>query len=582
MYKQLLRLWRYLTVQRRWQFLRLLLLLIVASVAEMASIGLVLPFLGAMLEPERLMQEPLLKPLAHVLGIIDPSELLMPLTALFCAAVVLSGLLRLSLLQAQTRLGHNVGADISLGIYQRTLYQPYIEHLMRNSSELISGITTKANNVVHLALLPAFGLLTSGVMLMAILGVLIFVDWKVALACLLGLGVVYLGVILMVRRQLAIASKRISVESTRVIRALQEGFGGIRDVLIDGTQEVYCEIYKSSDVPLRKAYADVAIMTGSPRFGIEALAMVVIALFAYFQVSQLQGLVGAIPVIGAFTLGAQRMLPVIQQAYSAWSSIKSFQHSLEDALKLLELPLPERLATSHALTFKHSIKLEKLSFRYADDGPFVLNELTLEIRRGSRVGIVGVTGGGKSTLLDVVIGLLQPTTGGLFVDEVRIDDSNARLWQMNISHVPQAIYLSDATIAENIAFGLHPSEIDMQRVQQAAFMAKISHDIEHMDRKYQTLVGERGVRLSGGQRQRIGIARALYKQSDVIVLDEATSALDEQTEAAVMHSIDQLENTATVLIIAHRKSTLKNCDMIIELRDGQVILLGTYNDLMIA
>ncbi|MCG9040715.1 ABC transporter ATP-binding protein [Laribacter hongkongensis] len=557
------------------------MLLIAASVAEMASIGAVLPFLGAMLEPERLIQKPFLQPIIHIFGIVKPSELLMPLTALFCAVVVVSSFLRLSLLRAQTKLSHDVGADISLGIYQRTLYQPYIKHLMRNSSELISGITTKANNVVHLALLPAFGILTSGVMLISILVVLIFVDWKVALACLLGLSIIYLGVIWLVKQQLAIASKQISVESTRVIKVLQEGFGGIRDVLIDGSQESYCRLYKSSDTPLRKAYADVAIITSAPRFGIEALAMVVIALFAYFQVGQSQGLVGAIPVIGAFALGAQRMLPVIQQGYSAWSSIKGFQYSLEDALELLELPLPERLVSSHALSFKHSIKLERLGFRYLDDSPFVLKELTLEITKGSQVGIIGTTGSGKSTLLDVVMGLLQPTTGGLFVDEVRIDDSNSHLWQMHISHVPQAIYLSDATVAENIAFGLHPSEIDLPRVQRAAHLAQIGQDIELMDQKYQTLVGERGVRLSGGQRQRIGIARALYKQSDVIVLDEATSALDENTEAAVMRSIDQLNNTATVLIIAHRKSTLKNCDMIIEVRDGQVIFVGTYNDLML-
>ncbi|MCG9087452.1 ABC transporter ATP-binding protein [Laribacter hongkongensis] len=224
------------------------MLLIAASVAEMASIGAVLPFLGAMLEPERLIQKPFLQPIIHIFGIVKPSELLMPLTALFCAVVVVSSFLRLSLLRAQTKLSHDVGADISLGIYQRTLYQPYIKHLMRNSSELISGITTKANNVVHLALLPAFGILTSGVMLISILVVLIFVDWKVALACLLGLSIIYLGVIWLVKQQLAIASKQISVESTRVIKVLQEGFGGIRDVLIDGSQESYCRLYKSSDI----------------------------------------------------------------------------------------------------------------------------------------------------------------------------------------------------------------------------------------------------------------------------------------------------------------------------------------------
>ena len=558
----------------------LLFMLIAASVAEMASIGAVLPFLGAMLEPARLMHKPFMQPLIRALGIVEPTELLLPLTAVFCSMVILSGVLRLSLLRAQTRLGHDVGADISVGIYRRTLYQPYIEHLMRNSSELISGITTKANNVVHLALLPVFGILTSGVMLVSILVVLVFVDWVVALACLLGLSLIYFGVIWLVRRQLALASKRISVESTRVIKALQEGLGGIRDVLIDGTQETYCEIYKSSDAPLREAYANVAIITGAPRFGIEALAMIAIAMFAYFQVGQSEGLVGAIPVIGAFTLGAQRMLPVIQQGYSAWSSIKGFQDSLGDALDLLDQPLPAHLAITHSLPFNRSIKLEKISFGYTDDGPTVLKDLSLEVKKGSRVGVVGTTGGGKSTLLDVMMGLLHPTGGGIFVDDVKIDNGNSRSWQMHIAHVPQAIFLSDATIAENIAFGLHPSEIDHARVRQAAHKAKIGLDIESWDNQYQTIVGERGIRLSGGQRQRIGIARAFYKQADVIVFDEATSALDEMTEAAVMDSIDQLDSRATVLIVAHRKTTLKNCDSIVELCNGQVAFIGSYDELM--
>lgn len=572
---QLLRLWRQLNKLRRRQFIQLLLLLILASVAEMASIGAVLPFLGALLEPDRLMQKPMLQPMIFALEIVQPGELLLPLTMLFCAIAVVSGFLRLSLLRAQIRLSHAVGADISVGIYRRTLYQPYIRHLMRNSSELISGVTTKANNVVHLALLPAFGILASGVMLVSILLILVFIDWGVTLVCLLGLCVIYVGVILLVRRRLVYASECISTESTRVIKALQEGLGGIRDVLIDGTQETYCAIYRSSDIPLRDAYANVAVITSAPRFVVEALAMIIIALFAYAQVGQTVGLVGVIPVIGAFALGAQRMLPVIQQGYSAWSSIKGFSDSLDDALALLDQPLPARLgpATS-ALPFHSSIRLENLSLRYSADGPLVLDGLSLEIRKGSKVGIVGTTGGGKSTLLDVVMSLLQPSSGGLLVDDVPIDEYNSSQWQLHIAHVPQAIYLSDATIAENIAFGVYPEEIDLPRMREAACKAQISADIELLDQQYQTLVGERGVRLSGGQRQRIGIARAFYKQADVIIFDEATSALDEETEAAVMRSIDQLDNRITVLIIAHRKSTLRNCDIIIELRDGKAIAVG--------
>lgn len=579
---QLLRLWRHLDRKRHRQFYRLLLLLFAASIMEMVSIGMVLPFLGAMLDPGQLMLKPLVQPLIQMLGIVKPPDLRFPLTTLFCMAIVLSGLLRLSMLRAQTRLSHDVGADISISIYRRALYQPYVTHLKRNSSELISGITTKANNVVHLAMLPAFGILSSGVMVVSAFIVLMLISTTVALTSLLALSLVYSIVIRLVRRQLEMSSKRISVETTRVIKILQEGLGGIRDVLIEGAQETYSKTYAKSDLLLRQAYADVALITSAPRFGIEALAMISIALLAYFHTRQPDGLIAALPVIGAFAIGAQRMLPVIQQGYSAWSSIKGFQESLGDALDLLDEPIPEyhMNATTHMLPFDRAIQLENISFRYASEAPLILKNMNLEISKGSRVGFIGATGSGKSTLLDIVMGLLQPSEGGLYVDNVRVEGGNSRSWQANIAHVPQAIFLTDSTIAENIAFGLAFDQIDLDRVCEAAHKAQIGLDIESWQYGYNTMVGERGVRLSGGQRQRIGIARALYKKASVIIFDEATSALDEATEALVMQSIDKLDAQVTVLIIAHRMSTLKKCDTIFELNGGAVAFKGTYNDMM--
>lgn len=581
MIKQLLRLWNHLSKLRRRQFLLLLIWLLAASAVEMASIGAVVPFLGAMLGPEQFMHKPFMVPFINLFGLKRPSELLLPLTVIFCAAVVLSGALRFGLLRAQTRLSHEVGADISTSIYRRTLYQPYITHLMRNSSDLISGITIKANNVVHLALLPAFGIVTSAVMVGAILIVLMMINAAIALTCLMSLAGIYVCVIWFVRRRLAQSSERISIESSRVVRALQEGIGGIRDVSIDGTQEFYCEIYKGADVPLRSAYANVALITNAPRFGVESLALCVVAILAYIQAGQPGGLIAAMPVIGAFALGAQRLLPISHQAYSAWSSIKGFEHSLGDALDLLDQPvLQGSQSTEIALPFDYSIKLNDVSFRYTDYGNPVLKNLTLEIKKGARIGFIGATGSGKSTLIDLIMGLLNPDNGGIFVDGIRIDNLNSKSWQKHISHVPQDIFLTDATIAENIAFGVEPKDIDYSRVRVAARRAQIGLDIESWTSKYQTIVGERGVRLSGGQRQRIAIARAFYKDTDVIVLDEATSALDTVTEEAVMHSISQLEKRVTLLVIAHRISTLKNCDLIVELSRGEIKRVVGYKELV--
>jgi ATP-binding cassette subfamily B protein len=297
------------------------------------------------------------------------------------------------------------------------------------------------------------------------------------------------------------------------------------------------------------------------------------AFLAYSLALSESGIAGAIPVLGALALGAQRLLPVLQQGYASWSSIVGSQSSLADALDLLEQQMPDVSVhtANHALAFNRQIELKDVSFRYRDDAPWVLHDINLVIKKGSRVGFVGTTGSGKSTLLDIVMGLLYPTQGCMLVDGQVVDVNNMRGWQQHIAHVPQSIYLSDASVAENIAFGIPKDNIDYARVKVAAEQAQIADVIEGLAKDYNTLVGERGVRLSGGQRQRIGIARALYKQASVIIFDEATSALDNETEQAVMESIEKLSKELTVLIIAHRLSTLEKCDIVIRLNKGFLV-----------
>ena len=320
----------------------------------------------------------------------------------------------------------------------------------------------------------------------------------------------------------------------------------------------------------------------SPRYALEALGMLLISALAYMLALQPNGIAKAIPVLGVLALGAQRLLPILQLAYSSLSTIQGGEASLKDALELLEQPLPDYADQPPAkpLMFLKKIELKNLSFRYTEQTPLVLNNLNLEICKGSRTGFIGVTGSGKSTLLDVVMGLLQPTDGALEIDGQSITSANNRAWQAHIAHVPQAIYLSDSTIEENIAFGIPKGSIDHKRVKKAAQQAQIAHIIESWPKKYKTYVGERGIRLSGGQRQRIGIARALYKQADVIIFDEATSALDNDTEQAVMEAIESLGNELTILIIAHRLTTLKNCTQVVELGDGGIKRIGSYQEIV--
>jgi ATP-binding cassette subfamily B protein len=290
---------------------------------------------------------------------------------------------------------------------------------------------------------------------------------------------------------------------------------------------------------------------------------------------------GAIPILGALALAAQRLLPLVQQGYAGYASMIGGQGSLRDLLDLLDQQLPTRsAAASPPVVFRARIELRALRFAYSPDGPEIIRGVEIDIPRGARVGFVGTTGSGKSTLLDIIMGFLDPTAGVVMVDGVVMDADLVRSWQSRIAHVPQSIFLTDSTIAENIAFGVPSDAIDMDRVRRAAARAQIAETIEAWPEGYATLVGERGVRLSGGQRQRIGIARALYKQADVLVLDEATSALDAETEEAVMMAIDSLHDELTVLIVAHRLTTLRGCSRIVELVDGRIARTGTYAEIV--
>ncbi len=576
------RLWHHIIARRRGQFGLLLVLMVLTSFAEILSIGAVLPFLGVLTAPERVFAHPAARPIIQVLTLTTPAQLLLPLSIAFGAAALIAGAMRLLLLWASTRLAFSVGADLSSTIYRRTLYQPYAVHCARNSSEVMNGITGKAHIVIHGIVVPTLTLISSSVLLIAILIALLAVEPVIALTAFSGFGLIYALVIRLTRKQLLINSQRSALESTQVIKYLQEGLGGIRDVIIDGSQATYWQIYRAADLRLRRAQCNNLFISNSPRFGMEALGMLLIAVLAYFLSQQEGGIGKAIPILGALALGAQRLLPVLQQAYGSWASIQGSQGSLQDTLELLDQPLPDyaNQPAAQPLPFKHIISFKQVGFRYSPQMPYVLEQINLTITKGSRVGFIGTTGSGKSTLLDIVMGLLDPTQGELIIDDQPVATGNRRAWQSRIAHVPQSIFLTDSTIEENIAFGVPRNQIDRLRVCQAAQQAQIADSIERLPKQYQTLVGERGIRLSGGQRQRIGIARALYKEADVIIFDEATSALDTETEQAVMQSIEGLSKDLTLLIIAHRLTTLENCTLIVELGDGGIKRTGTYQDVL--
>ena len=576
-----MRLWSQLSQRRKRQFLQLLCLMVLASFAEIVSLGAVLPFLAALTAPERVLAHPFAKQVFESMGVSAPAGVFLPMTLLFATAVLFASGVRLLLLWASTRFSLATGSDLSFRAYENVLHQSYEQHVIRNSSEVIGVITVKSNTVILKIIQPVLTLFSSSIISAAILAALVAINPWVAAAAFGGFGAIYAVIVYFVRRRVLGDGQRIARESTRVFKIITEGLGGIRDVLIDGTQRDCLASYRAADGSLRKAQGDSTLMGQAPRYLTEALGMLFIAGLAFLMATRTDDLSAVVPVLGAFALGAQRLLPILQQAYASWSNLQVGKASLNDLLQLLEIQTSSITRSDvPTLHFQREIVLDNVCFSYAAGRTPVLDGVSLTIPCGSVVGFIGRTGSGKSTLIDLIMGLLTPSAGTISVDGVAIVPENKYGWQRHIAHVPQFIFLADRSVADNIALSVGAEAPDPDRLIDAATRAQLDEVVKELPNHYETQVGEAGVRLSGGQRQRLGIARALYKHTDVLVLDEATSALDDVTERAVIQSIHDLDRKVTVFMVAHRLDTLRHCDVIVELDQGKVSWTGSYAELM--
>ena len=507
----------HLSRRRRIQLGFLLLVMLMSGGAELLSLGAVFPFLAVLSHPERLWQQPFVRMVAELADLSSPDELLLPATLLFVIAVVVAAIVRLANLWLNGQIAAAIGSDLSCEAYKRTLHQPYLVHVQRNSSSVITGAISHIGRTVA-AFTALLQLITSVIVAIGLLAGLFVIDWSVALGALLLFSTLYSLLAISVRSELRSNSQRISTSVKQQIKALQEGLGAIRDVLLDGNQAAYVEIYRQADRPQRQLQAKNQVVGAFPRDAVEGIGLVAIALLAFLLAFQKGTSFDVIPLLGGLALGAQRLLPALQQIYGSWSLLKNYNADLEAVLAMLNQPLPSQIkvASKPTLLVK-SVRLESVYFRYGPDQPDVLRDLNLEIHRGERIGLVGSTGSGKSTTVDLLMGLLPPSSGRLLVDGIDLHDARypERLegWRSAIAHVPQNIFLADSSIAENIAFGVPRHQIDLERVKDAAAQAQIAGFIESSSEAYESFVGERGIRLSGGQRQRIGIARALYKRA---------------------------------------------------------------------
>jgi len=577
----LLRLWFYFTIKRKVQFFLLIGLALLMSVAELATIGLIVPFITILISPDKVKEGEVYAAIISKVGHIDDANMLIYVCMLFASAGVVSASIRLLNLYAVNKFTFRLGGELSALMYERTLCQSYEKITLSNSSDLIDGIVNKSSLLINNIILPVVNIVGGALVLIFVVSGLVFIQPFATVFAFLALALAYVSMVYLVKFKTREISKVLNSDSGALIKILQEAFGNIRDIILSGVRQKCVDSYRMVNSRLRSAQAYSVFIGQSPRLVIEAFAICLVALAGYWISKRGLSAEDSFPILAALGLGAQRLLPIMQQIYNSYSTIQTHYLSLISSVETLDLPqwLPDN-DEQVEVYFNSSIEFKNVSFRYLGGQNDALSSVSFIIRKGQKVGVIGSSGGGKSTLIDILMGLLQPKSGTILIDGVPLTQAELKGWQKHITHVPQSIYLLDGSVAENIAFSEPGKTIDCSLVEESARKACLDEFVAELPEKYQTRVGERGALLSGGQRQRIGVARAIYKSKKVFILDEATSALDADTEKQVMHSLLNASDDATFFIVAHRLSTLRNCDLVLELSKGSLVRIGSYDEII--
>ena len=582
-----------LTPHERKRGLLILGMVIGMALLETSSVASVMPFLAVLGNPEILNNNFILSGLfarAQFVGIDTPDEFLVVLGLGAFVLIIFSAAYRTLTHYAMSRYIEMRRHSIGRRLLETYLRQPYAFFLDRHSGDMSKSILSEVDQLIGNVFRPAYNMVAYSLVVIAITALLLLVNPRLAILAAGLLGGLYALVFLGLRHKLTrLGGALVSANKERFMAA-GEAFGGIKDIKLLGREKSYLSRFELFSREYAASYATYQVINQLPKYVIEAFAfggILAMVLFLMISVGGLDGnaLGQILPTVGLYAFAAYRLQPALQNIFSGFASLRYGQAavdnlyadlSLDNAVAQLPRSAPEPLKA------KRSIAMQRLSFTYPKATKPSIIELNLEIPVGSSVGLVGSTGAGKTTLVDVILGLLRPTEGTIAVDGLPVSDAQLRAWQQSLGYVPQEIFLTDSSIAENIALGIPKAQIDMAQVERCARMAQV-HDfiMQDLPDQYQTLVGERGVRLSGGQRQRIGIARALYHNPEVLVFDEATSALDAVTETAVMDAIDTLAHQKTIILIAHRVSTVKNCDQIVLLEQGAIKAIGRYDQLVL-
>lgn len=546
-------------------FVNVLSLMIVTSLVETFALAATLPLFSILITPDLFLTK-FSKYLPLYFVNLNNLDLTLLLAFVFTIITLLSMVLRWKLLSVQATFSHSLGSEISNKIFTNIMYMEYKDHSFINSSDMIAALTHKVNSVITFSILPVFSIANNIILILFISSSLMIINPTITILSAFLFIAMYGVLILSTQKTLSTHGSNANELNSKQIRLIQESLGSIRDVIISGQQGIYCKEFSLIDKFLRLSYSNILLISNTPRIIIESSIILLLCWLGIYGIYTETNIINNLPVLGLFAAVTQKLIPLFQQIYTGFSSISSGRPALIEVLGLMvdkNNTIPN--ITQNKLKFENTINFSNVNFKYPNKNKFILKNTNILINKGDIIGVVGPSGSGKSTFIDILLGLHLPSTGAIIVDDVKIDDTNVHNWRKSFSHVSQTIFLKDSSILENIAFIDNTNEIDLDKAINCAKLALIHDDIINFDHGYNTKVGERGVSLSGGQRQRIGIARALYRQSEIIVFDEATSALDNYTEEQVMNSIYSLSKNLTVIIVAHRLTTLKKCKKIIKI-----------------
>ncbi len=582
MIQSLLKLKEILGPKDKFKLIILLLMMLLAAVFEALSIGVIAGFVAVVAQPDVVLENELLKPVLYFLSISTARDVLLYGAVSLIIVFILKNSYIVFYKYTKSRFVYSRYRSISERLFSAYMRAPYTFHLKKNSAELIRNISSEASTVASSIMMPVLGITTEVVVAVSLLVMLFVIEPVITAATVVFLGGVSFIFLKSTRKKIQKHGKKAQEERRNTIKTLKEGLGGFKDITVLGRQEWFVKKFKKSINNLTKAniFKELTSQIVSPVMETVAITgMLVITVMLLFQGHTISSLAS---VLALFALSVRRLLPAVGIIVSQYNSLRYNIYAVDpiyDDFKLLSLKNDHDFSKNkEQISFNSNLEIKGVSYSYPECDEKIIKNISLKIKKGEVVGFVGTTGAGKTTLIDIMLGLLPPTKGQILIDGKDIYN-NLSAWQRNIGYIPQFIYLTDDTIRNNIAIGVAKEDIDEDKINTAISAAQLTEFVSTLDKGVDTVIGEQGVRLSGGQRQRVGIARALYNDPEVLVMDEATSSLDNITEKFVIEALEKLKKDRTIIIIAHRLTTVRKCDRLYILEKGSITDNGSYDEL---